>query len=69
MHDVAASTRSACSSGSSEPSHVLTAMGVAAPDAFASVRFSLGRATTEADIDHAVAKATEAYARVLALRN
>jgi cysteine sulfinate desulfinase/cysteine desulfurase-like protein len=44
-------------------------MGVAAPDAFASVRFSLGRATTEADIDHAVAKATEAYARVLALRN
>jgi cysteine desulfurase len=69
MHDVAASTRSACSSGSSEPSHVLTAMGITAADAFASVRFSLGRATTEADIDHAAAKAAEAYARILALRN
>jgi cysteine desulfurase len=69
MHDVAASTRSACSSGSSEPSHVLTAMGVAASNAFASVRFSLGRATTEAEIDYAAAKAAEAYARILALRN
>lgn len=69
MHDVAASTRSACSSGSSEPSHVLTAMGITAPDAFASIRFSLGRATTEADIDHAAVKAAEAYARILALRN
>jgi cysteine desulfurase len=48
------SAGSACSSGSINPSHVLTAMGVARDEARASLRFSLGRTTTEADIDRAL---------------
>lgn len=48
---VAASSGAACSSGGSEPSHVLTAMGVNAEDALAAVRFSLGRSTTLDEIN------------------
>ena len=48
------SAGSACSSGSINPSHVLTAMGVTRDEARASLRFSLGRTTTEADIDRAL---------------
>lgn len=48
---VAASSGAACSSGGSEPSHVLTAMGVPADEALAAVRLSLGRTTTDKDID------------------
>jgi cysteine desulfurase len=48
---VAASSGAACSSGGSEPSHVLTAMGVSAEDALAAVRFSLGRTTTLDDVN------------------
>lgn len=55
VHEVAASTRSACSSGASGPSHVLTAMGLDDREAFATVRFSLGRATSGEDIDRAAA--------------
>jgi len=47
---VAASSGAACSSAGSEPSHVLTAMGVPADDALAAVRFSLGASTTLEDI-------------------
>lgn len=47
---VAASSGAACSSAGSEPSHVLTAMGVHADEALAAVRLSLGRTTTEQDI-------------------
>ncbi|HEY8906892.1 MAG TPA: cysteine desulfurase family protein [Rhodoferax sp.] len=47
---VAASSGAACSSGGSEPSHVLTAMGVTTDEALAAVRFSLGASTTMADI-------------------
>jgi cysteine desulfurase len=49
---IMASTGSACSSESLEPSHVLLAMGVKPEEAHGSVRFSLGRETTEGDIDH-----------------
>ena len=52
---VAASSGAACSSGGSEPSHVLTAMGVAPGEALAAVRLSLGRGTQAADIEHVVA--------------
>ena len=48
------SAGSACSSGSINPSHVLTAMGISRDEARASLRFSLGRTTTGADIDRAL---------------
>ncbi|HDJ86136.1 MAG TPA: aminotransferase class V-fold PLP-dependent enzyme, partial [Chromatiales bacterium] len=52
---VAASSGSACKSGSPEPTHVLLAMGVRAEDAHCAVRFSLSRFNSEEDIDAAVA--------------
>src|SRR3989440_400244 len=51
---VACSTGAACSSGAVEPSHVLTAIGLPPEEARASLRFSLGRPTTSADIDFAL---------------
>ena len=60
MDPVAVSTGSACSSGSIEPSEVLLAMGVPRDAAFESVRFSLGRFTTEEDIDFAVERTVTA---------
>lgn len=56
---VAASTGSACTSGQQEPSHVLRAIGLSPQDAGDCVRFSIGRFTTECDIDHAVAHISE----------
>ncbi|HVN80932.1 MAG TPA: cysteine desulfurase NifS [Terriglobia bacterium] len=52
---VACSTGSACSSGSIEPSHVLTAMGLPTSEAFGSVRFSLSRYTTRDEINQVLA--------------
>jgi cysteine desulfurase len=52
---IAASSGSACSTGSVEPSHVLTAMGVPRGLALGALRFSLGRETTELDISRAAA--------------
>jgi cysteine desulfurase len=49
---VAASSGAACSSHGSEPSHVLTAMGVPAAEALAAVRLSLGHSTTVADVNY-----------------
>jgi len=51
--DVCASAASACASGAMEPSHVLAAMGVDRPVALGALRLSLGRTTTDADIDRA----------------
>ena len=48
------SAGSACSSGSINPSHVLTAMGVSRDEARASLRFSLARTTTDVEIDRAL---------------
>ena len=54
-HGIALSSGSACKSGSPEPTHVLIAMGKPAKDVHCSVRFSLSRDTTEADVDDTVA--------------
>jgi cysteine desulfurase len=54
LEGVAVSTGSACSSGSLEPSHVLQAMGLPHTAARNSLRFSLGPATTEAEIDFVI---------------
>jgi cysteine desulfurase len=51
MQGVSASSGSACSSASLEPSHVLLATGVKHEEAHGSIRFSMGRGTTEGDID------------------
>lgn len=54
LKGIACSTGAACSSGAVEPSHVLTAIGLAPEDARATLRLSLGRQTTEEEIDFAL---------------
>ncbi|MEB3310865.1 MAG: IscS subfamily cysteine desulfurase [Snowella sp.] len=56
---IALSSGSACSATSANPSHVLTALGRSKPLAQASLRFGLGRFTTEEEIDHAIAILTQ----------
>jgi len=60
---IAAATSSACTSGIPEPSHVLRAIGLTIPQAMSSVRFGVGRFTTEAEIDEALAILREALPR------
>jgi cysteine desulfurase len=52
LHGIAASSGSACASGSIDPSHVLLALGLPLPLARAAVRFSLGRGTTAEDLTY-----------------
>ena len=51
MHNICASSGSACTTGSLEPSHVLRAMGVPYTAAHGSIRFSFSRYNTEAEVD------------------
>ena len=67
MKGLACSSGSACSSGAVRPSHVLTAIGMNAADARASLRFSLGRHTTDADVDFALEIIPGEVARLRAL--
>ena len=64
LKGLACSTGAACSSGAVEPSHVLTAIGLPAEEARASLRFSLGRHTTQADIDFALRVVPAAVAQL-----
>jgi cysteine desulfurase len=65
---ISVSTGAACSSGAIEPSHVLRAIGLTDDQAESSIRFSLGRSTTPAEIDYVVGavKATVERMRGLA---
>lgn len=60
---VAASTGSACQAGVAEPSHVVMAMGRSERDARSVLRFSLGRTSTDADVDAVLAVIADAYLR------
>lgn len=67
LFDVAASSGAACSSATAEPSYVLRALGRNDALANASLRFSFGRETIEADIDAAAARVIEEVGRLRAL--
>ncbi|MFP3881927.1 MAG: cysteine desulfurase family protein [Actinomycetota bacterium] len=69
MDPVAVSTGSACSAGSIEPSHVLLAMGLNSDAAFEAVRFSLGRFTSDDDIDVAIERTVTAVEYVRTVSN
>jgi len=64
---LAVSTGAACAAGAIEPSHVLRAMGLSTPRVQSSLRFSLGRSTTEAEVTRAADLVGEALARQRAL--
>ncbi len=64
LKDLAVSSGSACTSASLEPSYVLRALGMNDELAHSSLRFSIGRFTTEADIDYAVGKVREAVTKL-----
>ena len=67
MEGVAASSGSACSTGSTEPSHVLTAIGVDADTAHSALRLSLGQSTTAEDVELAARAVPEIIQRLRAL--
>ncbi len=64
LKGLSVSTGAACSSGAIEPSHVLTAMGLSADRARASIRFSLGKQNTVEDVDFALGLVPEVVARL-----
>jgi cysteine desulfurase len=56
MKGIACSSGSACTSGATEPSHVLVAMGKPKVEAQGAIRFSMGRSTTREQLDYVLAK-------------
>jgi cysteine desulfurase len=64
LKGLAVSGGSACQSGATEPSHVLTSMGLSEARARASLRFSLSRMTTENEVERAIKLVVAAVARL-----
>ncbi|MEH6466592.1 MAG: IscS subfamily cysteine desulfurase [Porticoccus sp.] len=64
LKDLAVSSGSACTSASLEPSYVLRALGLDDEQAHSSIRFSMGRFTTEEEIDFAVEKVRDAVVKL-----
>jgi len=67
LEGICASTGSACSSASLEPSHVLLALGLPAEQAHGSLRFTLGRENTEADVERVLEVLPGIVARLRAM--
>ena len=67
MKDVAVSSGSACSSTSMKPSYVLLALGVGEELAKASIRFGLGRWSTEEEVDYTTEKLADRVDRLRAM--
>jgi cysteine desulfurase len=67
LDNIAVSTGSACSSGSTKPSYVLMAMGLSTEEARGAVRITLGRENTEAQIDEVIEKISASVKRLQAL--
>lgn len=64
LNDIAISSGSACTSASLEPSYVLKAIGCDAETAHSGIRFSVGRFTTEEDIEYTIEKVTDVVQRL-----
>ncbi|MFO7810270.1 MAG: cysteine desulfurase family protein [Candidatus Delongbacteria bacterium] len=69
LEGIAVSTGSACSTGQVSPSRVLTSIGLSAEQAQSSIRFSVGRFNTEAEIEFVAQKVIEAVKRLREMMN
>jgi cysteine desulfurase len=69
LKDVAVSSGSACTSASMEPSYVLKALGIGNALAHTSIRFGLGRGSTEEEADYVVERLTEQVTRLRAMNS
>jgi cysteine desulfurase len=64
MNDIAVSSGSACTSASLEPSYVLKALGIGEDLAHSSIRYGLGRGTTEEEIDYVIDRMVKSIGRL-----